>query len=92
MARHRIFSAEFKCQIAREFLDGRAGMHGLHFLAFSGEGVGCRVGSVRSPGGASLNPSLRDRSKAKAQENQGFLMVEAGGIENPAESERGKKR
>jgi len=29
MARHRIFSAEFKCQIAREFLDGRAGMHEL---------------------------------------------------------------
>jgi transposase-like protein len=29
MARHRIFSGEFKCQIAREFLDGRAGMHEL---------------------------------------------------------------
>jgi transposase-like protein len=29
MARHRSFSSEFKCQLAREFLEGRAGMHEL---------------------------------------------------------------
>ena len=27
MARHRSFSSEFKRQISREFLQGRAGMH-----------------------------------------------------------------
>jgi len=34
---------------------------------------------------------LRDRRKAKAQENQGFLMVEAGGIEHAPEGDDGKK-
>jgi transposase-like protein len=29
MARHRSFSSEFKRQIAKEFLDGRAGLHEL---------------------------------------------------------------
>jgi|SRR5262249_16813590 len=29
MARHRSFSSEFKRQISREFLEGRAGMHEL---------------------------------------------------------------
>jgi transposase len=29
MARHRSFSSEFKRQIAKEFLDGRAGRHEL---------------------------------------------------------------
>jgi transposase-like protein len=29
VVRHRIFSAEFKRQTGREFLDGRAGMHEL---------------------------------------------------------------
>lgn len=29
MARHRSFSSEFKQQIAKEFLDGRAGLHEL---------------------------------------------------------------
>src|SRR6516165_3198328 len=29
MARHRSFGSEFKRQISREFLDGRAGMHAL---------------------------------------------------------------
>jgi transposase len=29
MARHRSFSSEFKRQLAREFLEGRAGMHEL---------------------------------------------------------------
>jgi transposase-like protein len=29
VARHRSFSSEFKRQLAREFLDGRAGMHEL---------------------------------------------------------------
>ena len=29
MARHRSLSSEFKRQISREFLDGRAGMHEL---------------------------------------------------------------
>ena len=29
MARHRRFSSEFKRQISREFLEGRAGMHEL---------------------------------------------------------------
>jgi hypothetical protein len=38
-----------------------------------------------SPQGASLKPSLRDRNKAKSQDNQSFLMVEAGGIEPPSE-------
>ena len=33
------------------------------------------------PRGASLKPSLRDRRRAKAQQNQGLSMVEAGGIE-----------
>jgi hypothetical protein len=27
MARHRSFSSEFKRQISKEFLDGRAGLH-----------------------------------------------------------------
>jgi hypothetical protein len=49
MARHRIFSAEFKCQIAHEFLDGRAGMDGLHLLAFSGGRVGCVEGVFGPP-------------------------------------------
>jgi len=29
MARHRSFSSEFKRQLAKEFLNGRAGLHGL---------------------------------------------------------------
>jgi transposase len=29
MARHRSFSSEFKRQLAKEFLDGRAGLHEL---------------------------------------------------------------
>jgi transposase-like protein len=29
MARHRSFSPEFKRQLAKEFLDGRAGLHEL---------------------------------------------------------------
>jgi transposase len=29
MARHRSFSSEFKRQVAKEFLDGRAGLHEL---------------------------------------------------------------
>ena len=29
MARHRSFSTEFKRQLAKEFLDGRAGLHEL---------------------------------------------------------------